>query len=273
MILSKIRAASFTRTQKEPRSQEIFFIIPAVPGWLATLNFYQVQLQIAFFKENPDLIFLIDTNATTASFIPQSSVLVGLTSKVFVLGPGELSLINTYIFCPTCEFQPLRRVYHNYPDSSKEWKLYNYNLNGRPIKIGWVWSNSINKYTCSNLYNSEGSFPTIITCLQKTLRKFYNFTDYDGLAEMPQNLPIISHNCMLSPFHHLDNSSLKNFIYLSHKHDSYKLDSDFVETLITCGVFGNLSCPIRYSHVDWNHGLGSFTNCRYNGSKTRSSKG
>ncbi|OXA42147.1 hypothetical protein Fcan01_23165 [Folsomia candida] len=196
-------------------SQEIFFVIPSASKWLATVKFYHVQLQIASCGANPSLIFLIDRSATSTSVIPNGHRLVSLTARLFVLGPNKLGLINMYVFCHTCGSNLLRWIDHNHPDSLKQWKLYNYNLNGMQVWMGWAHENNRNQNTCASLYYSSRSFRSLIICLRKTLSKLYNFTDCYNYP-LPHNLHYVSHNSILSSSSHLGNHPWKDSLFIYH---------------------------------------------------------
>ncbi|OXA39332.1 hypothetical protein Fcan01_25914 [Folsomia candida] len=186
-------------------SQEIFLILPAVPKWLATGNFYGIQSQMASCGENPDVIFLIDRDANTASFVPRPRRLVKLTSKLFVLGRGAQGTVDIHVFCYPCSPHPLRRIDHTNSNSFKlmEWELYNHNSNGMIVSIGSEQEYSRKRHTCSSLHYSDRSFPTLINCLQITLGQRRNFTHgqtHGARGHKPHTIHVIEYNKLLTTY-------------------------------------------------------------------------
>ncbi|OXA46155.1 hypothetical protein Fcan01_19060 [Folsomia candida] len=197
--------------------EEIFFIIPAVSQWLATMNFYDVQFQLVSCGENPSIIFFVDRNALTTSFIPIEPRLVGLTSKLFVLGLSNLHQLHIYVFCHTCGSHPLRWIDHNHSDLFKEWKLYNYNLHRMPVLIVWGYLYSRKTDTCHSLQNAGRYFPTLMVCLQRTLNQQYNFTSFDPTLDRPPlSLNKILHVNIWSSHFLSGNSSRKESFFIYH---------------------------------------------------------
>lgn len=197
-------------------SQEIFFIIPQ---WLSTLYFYRIQLQMAFCGENPSHLFLIDRNTMATSLIPQGQELVQMTSKLFVLGLGDLCQVDVYVFCHPCGSHPLRLIKHTHTNWLKEWELYNHDLNGMELSTGQGPYDPIEKDTCSQLYYSYQPIPFFIACLQLTLSKLHNFTDSQhNIGSQPPGIHEICHNMVLSSDflrnYFSENSIHKKFLFI-----------------------------------------------------------
>lgn len=82
----------------------IYFIIPAISKWLDARNLYQVQLSLSSCGDNPDSVFLVDTDVTGKSPISLTSYpLVKWTAKLFVINPAQL---ETFVICHSCGSYP-----------------------------------------------------------------------------------------------------------------------------------------------------------------------
>lgn len=164
--------ASYTDPNRSPRyRQEIFFIIPAIPQWLSTASFYQIQFQMSFCGENPSLIFFIDSKARATTIIPLAPSLIQMISKLFVLGLSDQTQVDMYVFWHPCGSYPLRWIKHYHTNSFKEWEFYNHKLNEMRVSTGQGPHHPIEASRCVRLYYSNKPIPLTIACLQLTLGK------------------------------------------------------------------------------------------------------
>lgn len=110
------------------------FIMPAIPKWVNGYNLYQVQSSLSYCGEDPNFMFLVDTEATAKLPISLNSYpLLKWTTKLFVLNPIQLEM---YVLCYSCAVYPLRQIETNPRNLlAQQWKMYNQNLNGMQCPV------------------------------------------------------------------------------------------------------------------------------------------